>query len=83
MEYKATIFAVADSSHYLVGATDANGGFDKLPPLDKVVVCQSLSAAKSLLREHKVDEANLTMQTPYDEMCGLSTATNVHQTIYL
>lgn len=83
MEYKATILAVADASHYLVGATDLSGSFHKLPQLTKVVMCESLSAAKNLLREHKIDVAQLTMQTAYDEMCGLATCNDYHETINL
>jgi hypothetical protein len=83
MGYKATILAVADATHYLIGATDTNDGFDRLPQLGEVVVCRSLSAAKALLREHKVNVAQLTTQSAYDEMCGLSTSTDFHQTIYL
>jgi hypothetical protein len=83
MEYKATILAVADATHYLVGATDINEGFDKLPQLDEVAVCKSLSAAKDLLRKNNIHVAQLTTQFAYDEMCGLSASTDFHQTIHL
>ena len=83
MEFKATILGVADSTHYLVGSTDIHDSFVKLPQLTEVAVCKSLSAAKDLLREHNIREATLTMKSAYDEMCGLSTSTDFHQTIYL
>jgi hypothetical protein len=83
MQYKATIIGVADATHYLVGATDANDSFIELPQLGEVAMCNSLSAAKALLREHNFHIAQLTLQTAYDEMCGLPTSAETQQTIYL
>jgi len=82
MEYKPTIIGVADTNHYLVGGTDLKDNFEALPQLGNVAVCQSLCAAKALLRENNMFSAQLTLQTPYDEMCGLPASEAVNETIY-
>lgn len=66
----ATILGIADATHYLVGETDQTGSFSKLPQLERVAVCDSLSEAKALLRSHHYDQASLKLQSAYDEMCG-------------
>ena len=83
MEYKATIISVADSTHYLVGTTDSNESFVKLPQLSEVVECRSLMAAKEVLRGLNISVAKLTLKSAYDEMCGLPASGDFHETIYL
>jgi len=83
MEYKPTIIGIADSTHYLVGLTDAKDNFTALTSLQNVAICTSLSEAKQLLKSHNVNTAQLTLQTAYDEMCGLSSPAASHQTIHL
>lgn len=82
MEYKPTIIGIADATHYLVGVTDAKDNFTALPSLQDVSICTSLSEAKMLLRSHNVDTAQLTLQSAYDEMCGLPVSAVTNQTIY-
>lgn len=82
MEYKPTIIGIADSTHYLVGMTDAKNNFTALPSLQGVAICKSLSEAKQILRSHSVDTAQLTLQSAYDEMCGLPASAVTNQTIY-
>ena len=82
MEIKPTIIGVADSNHYLVGGTDMRDNFDALPQFGDVAVCRSLCAAKALLRKNDMFFAKLTLQTAYDEMCGLPAAAPVSETIY-
>ncbi|GLP96980.1 DUF6482 family protein [Paraferrimonas sedimenticola] len=83
MSQIATIIAVADSTHYLVGATDASGDFIAMPSLQSVQVCKSLFEAKELLREQQVSTAQLTFMSAYDEMCGLPSSQPMRQTITL
>jgi hypothetical protein len=66
-----TILSIAEATHYLVGTTDDNDNFIALPQLNDVVVCDSLSSAKQVLKDHHFHKAKLTLQTAYDEMCGL------------
>lgn len=80
---KATIIGVADTTHYLVGVTDVDDNFTALPELSDVVVCHSLSSEKQLLRDNNMFEVQLTLQTPYDEMCGLPTSNVTHETMQL
>lgn len=82
MQYKPTILGVADATHYLVGGTDVKDNFGALPQLGDVAVCYSLAAAKALLRENNVHVAQLTLQTAYDEMCGLPPSAATNETIY-
>lgn len=81
MEFKPTIIGIAEGTHYLVGVTDTEENFTALPSLRKVAVCDSLSDAKQLLRNHRIDSAQLTLQTAYDEMCGLPVSSSTKQTI--
>lgn len=83
MQLKPTIIAVAGARHYLVGATNINDDFKPLPQLGRVSVCQSLPAAKQLLRKNKIRMAELIMQSAYDEMCGLLPPAVAKQTLYL
>lgn len=71
MALTATILGIAESTHYLVGATDEHQSFVAHPRLKKVEVCKSLVEAKQILRDHNIDNVEITWQTPYDEMCGL------------
>ncbi|NMP30393.1 hypothetical protein HII17_02360 [Thalassotalea sp. M1531] len=82
MECKPTIIGIADSTHYLVGMTDAKDNFTALPSLQDVAICTSLSEAKILLKRQKIDTAQLTLQSAYDEMCGLPASAITNQTIY-
>lgn len=82
MEYQAKIIAMADATNYLLGTVDSSNGFIPLPQLGEVVTCRSLSIAKTLLREHNINVAQLTFQTAYDEMCGLPVSSDIQQTIY-
>ena len=82
MEYKPTIIGIADSTHYLVGLTDAKDNLTALTSLQDVAICTSLSEAKQLLKSHNVDTAQLTLQSAYDEMCGLSSPAVSNQTIH-
>lgn len=66
-----TILSIAEATHYLVGTTDEKDNFIALPQLNDIIVCDSLSCAKQVLKDHNYDHATLTLQTAYDEMCGL------------
>ncbi|WP_232775045.1 MULTISPECIES: DUF6482 family protein [unclassified Shewanella] len=81
--YLPKIIGVADSTHYLVGASDANNNFIELTEESCVVCVSSLAQAKQLLRNHHYRVAQLEYQTAYDEMCGLSSSGNYHETIKL
>lgn len=83
MGFKATIIGIADATHYLVGGTDDSGNFVALPVLGKVTICESLSLAKQLLRDNGFESAELTLQSAYDEMCGLPAGPPVSQTVEL
>ncbi|MGB1298863.1 MAG: DUF6482 family protein [Psychrobium sp.] len=83
MTHEPTIIGIADGTHYLVGSTDNQGNFSALPSLSEVAICQSLSDAKQLLRQHDVQSATLSLQTAYDEMCGLSSLAATNETIWL
>ena len=83
MTFTAKIIGQADSQHYLVGALDLNNGFVKLPQLGEVIRCQSLHEAKAILRECNIEYAQLTLQSAYDEMCGMPPSAPTTQTIYL
>jgi predicted negative regulator of RcsB-dependent stress response len=82
MQLKPTIIGIAEGTHYLVGVTDAKDNFTALPALNEVAICASLSEAKQLLRNQRVDTAQLTLQSAYDEMCGLPSSSVVNQTIH-
>lgn len=71
MALTPTILGIAESTHYLVGATDENQGFVAHPRLKKVAVCKSLVEAKQILKNNNIENVEITWQTPYDEMCGL------------
>ena len=71
MALTPTILGIAESTHYLVGATDENQDFVAHPRLKKVAVCKSLVEAKQILKDNNIESAEITWQTPYDEMCGL------------
>ncbi|NVK23364.1 MAG: hypothetical protein HWE10_00415 [Gammaproteobacteria bacterium] len=76
----ATILAVNEATHYLVGLEDPQGNFIPLPNFDHVIPCDSLTNAKQLLKDCDIHAAKLTLQTAYDEMCGLpssGTATEI------
>lgn len=83
MTNEPTIMGIADSTHYLVGATDNNGNFISLASLKEVAICQSLSDAKKLLRDNDIKSASLNLQSAYDEMCGLSTPVVTTETLFL
>jgi hypothetical protein len=83
MYCKPTIIGVADATHYLVGATDSQNDFVILPGLRSIAVCNSLSSAKQLLRDHNINIVELTLETAYDEMCGLPSDSIATQTLYL
>jgi hypothetical protein len=83
MNYIPTIIGVAEATHYLVGSSDEEENFIPLKELGSVVVCQSLCAAKTLLRENNIHSAKLTLQTAYDEMCGLPSSSATNQIINL
>ena len=83
IECTPTIIGIADATHYLVGGTDENGNFIALPQLGEVAVCKSLSLAKQLLRDQKFKSAELTLQSAYDEMCGLPAGPPVSETVDL
>ncbi|KXJ54984.1 MAG: hypothetical protein AXW17_04445 [Colwellia sp. Phe_37] len=83
MQCKPTILGVADARHYLVGATDNDNNFIALPCLHTVAMCNSLPLAKQLLRDNDINVAQLTLESAYDEMCGLPTTTASTQTLYL
>jgi hypothetical protein len=83
MECKPTILGIADATHYLVGGTDNEGNFITLSPFREVTVCHSLSSAKQLLRDNNFVSAELSIQSAYDEMCGLPPGAPVSQTVYL
>jgi len=83
IECKPTILGIADATHYLVGGTDYSGNFIPLPQLGEVTVCHSLSSAKQLLRDKKFHSAELTLESAYDEMCGLPAGPPMTQTITL
>lgn len=78
-----TILGVADAKHYLVGTTNSDDSLVELPLLGEVVVCQSLHEAKALLRDCNISQALLTLQSAYDEMCGMPSSPVSSQTIYL
>ena len=82
MEYQAKIIGMADATNYLLGTVDSSNDFVPLPQLGKVVICRSLSMAKTLLREHNIYVAQFTFQSAYDEMCGLSISSEIQQTIH-
>ena len=83
MQCKPAILGVADARHYLVGATDNDNNFIALPCLHTVAMCNSLPLAKQLLRDNDINVAQLTLESAYDEMCGLPTTTASTQTLYL
>jgi hypothetical protein len=83
MNLKPTIIAVSGARHYLVGQSDMEGNFSPLPQLGEVAVCKSLSAARQMLHKNKIQVAELSLQSAYDEMCGLAPPAVTKQTLYL
>ncbi|MGJ8681675.1 DUF6482 family protein [Paraglaciecola sp.] len=83
MMNQAKIIGHADAQHYLVGAIGVNDSFVELPMLGRVVVCQSLHEAKAILRDCKISRVQLTLNSAYDEMCGMPTCPTASQTIDL
>ena len=83
MQCKPTILGVADARHYLVGAMDSESNFIALPCLQTIEMCSSLPLAKQLLRDNDINVAQLTLESAYDEMCGLPSTTASTQTLYL
>jgi hypothetical protein len=83
MEGKPTIIGVADATHYLVGTTDIHDNFIALPQFNKIALCNSLSEAKQLLRDNNIYAVQLTLQTAYDEMCGLPSIAATKQSLQL
>jgi hypothetical protein len=82
-ELMPTIMAVAESSHYLVGAVDSSNNFISLNQERDIVVLNSLVDAKEYLRSHNIFTATLEFQTAYDEMCGTETVETCRQIINL
>ena len=76
-----TIIGIADSTHYLVGSTDANKNFVGLSPDQDIVTVNSLAEAKKLLRDHNIHGATLELQSAYDEMCGSASSGTLSQYI--
>ena len=72
----AVIVCVADSCQYLVGAEDKDGNFYNIfsNKKNEPKHCSSFEQSKNLLRDKGYTEVWLDMQTPYDEMIGLSSA---------
>lgn len=83
MAATATILSVAEATHYLVGMSDESEQLVALPSSSAITVCDSLAQAKQVLREHHFDQAQLIMQTAYDEMCGLGSPSQTKQLIPL
>ena len=77
-ELSAVIVCVADASHYLVGAEDAQGNFYNIfsNKHNEPKHCSSLEQSKNLLRNKGYQQVWLDMQTPYDEMIGLASASS-------
>lgn len=82
MTNEITILGVADATHYLVGECDNQGNFYAMETMRDVLVCQSLNDAKQLLKNHNIGQAQLQLETAYDEMCGLPTSKPTRETIY-
>lgn len=76
------IKAIADSSHYLVGAIDSDDNFIGLGQVSAEVF-HSLVAAKTYLRAHHITSALLEFENAYDEMCGLPQSNSYRQRISL
>jgi hypothetical protein len=83
MQCKPTILGVADARHYLVGATDSENNFIALPCLPAIEMCNSLHLAKQLLRDNNINVVQLTLESAYDEMCGLPSTKAITQTLFL
>ncbi len=64
------ILSYADSNHYLAGAKDDDGNFFLLEEKGKTCTFDSVAQAANALADLGVEEANLIMQTAYDEMIG-------------
>lgn len=80
---KATILSVAEATHYLVGLSEGNANLVALENNSEVSLCNSLSQAKQLLRDHNYHSAELVFQSAYDEMCGMSAPQLAFETISL
>ena len=65
-----TIIAMADSTHYLVGAVDKSHNFVGLDGSGEAIKMNSLYEAKQYLRDHNVHTTVVEYQSAYDEMCG-------------
>lgn len=81
MGFQTTILGISDGSHYLVGITDDDGNFGAMPQLGTIQVCPSLSVAKDVLRKHNISSAQLTLESAYDEMCGMSDSMASNQVV--
>ncbi|MFC3033281.1 DUF6482 family protein [Pseudoalteromonas fenneropenaei] len=67
----AVILSYADSNHYLAGGMDRQGNYQLLSDFHgHTVTFNSLREAEDALRELGVTQANLEMETAYDEMVG-------------
>ena len=71
-EIKPTIIAMADSTHYLVGAFDRSNNFVSLKSAGQVMTMTSLHEAKQYLRNNNIESTTIEYQSAYDEMCGSS-----------
>jgi hypothetical protein len=78
-----TIMAIAESTHYLVGAFDSADNFVGLSKVRDVEVLNSLADAKQYLRSHNIFTAALEFQSSYDEMCGTDTMGRYREIINL
>jgi hypothetical protein len=67
-----TIIAMADATHYLVGAIDQSNNFVGLHNTGQVVTMSSLHEAKQYLRDNNIESTTIEYQSAYDEMCGSS-----------
>ena len=67
-----TIIAMAESTHYLVGAFDQANNFVGLHNKGEVLTVGSLHEAKQYLRDNNIHSTTIEYQTAYDEMCGSS-----------
>ena len=65
-----TIIAMADSTHYLVGAVDKHHNLFGLEGSGEALKLNSLQEAKQYLRDHNVRSTIIEYQSAYDEMCG-------------
>ena len=67
-----TIIAMADATHYLVGAIDQANNFVGLQGDGQAIKMNSLQQAKQYLRDNNIEMTTIEYQSAYDEMCGSS-----------